>query len=134
METHKIQTIARRDRENTVCIIEATCKNEIENSLDLFNALVKGMTEWVEVSQEGLDWYQGTVEDANIGDLACFLDTEFRGNSLEDFHEGFVEYHLIKNGILNLKLQVIDISRNECDWYYDRHIVDYDKLAESGRV
>ena len=130
---HTIKTVVRREGESLICVVEAYCKSNIKTVEDLFKAINKSVTEWIENSEEGLDWFVNiTSEDANIGDLSSYMDGGFSSpldDTIDKHPKDDIENYLIKNGIIALFMKTFG-NEKENNWSYDTHIFDEERTEK----
>ena len=100
----------------TANLTEDAYRNDLNYDGTFLEAIQKVVTNWVKTTDEGKKWYEGTNEDANVGDLCA--------DGIPDKIRGELE----AAGIFNLDIECISSDTACRCWTYDTHLVDEDLL------
>jgi hypothetical protein len=107
LNSHTI--ILPRAGENRIAVVNCSCKGSNNEAM---NAIVKGVTAWIEKTDEGKVAWSRTSEDYNIADLEIDLECNTEGSTeLSSF--------LAEAGVYNIEIQIFGDSDYPSNYTYD---------------
>lgn len=116
----RVKTILMRasHKETTGAIVSCQRTKLISTAKSMLDGITNAVTGWMKVTKSGMEKWEQSSKDFNIGDLSsCYSDAD-----LQKF--------LKRNGILDFEIWIFTCSNMDHGYTFDTVLVDTNKLED----